>query len=89
MPELWMPAQIVETVRKRRAELLSVLPDRINVDTVFDELGRDSMDVVELLMELEEEFDVQIRIPDDEIGNVRTIGDLVRWIDGCGRGKPE
>lgn len=86
---LWQSARILETVRKRCAESLSVLPDRIHVDARFDELGTDSIDLVHMLMELEEEFDMHIRIPDDEYDTFGTFGDLVRYIDGCGCGKPE
>jgi acyl carrier protein len=44
----------------------------------FTELGFDSLETVELIMELEEEFGIQI--PDDEAEKIRTIGDLIRYL---------
>ena len=47
--------------------------------SISDDLGADSLDVVDLLMSLEDEFDIEI--PDDEIENVKTVGDLVKFIE--------
>jgi len=52
--------------------------DGLKPDTSFDDLGADSLDKVELIMELEEEFDVTI--PDDAVERFKTIGDVMRWI---------
>ena len=46
---------------------------------IADDLGADSLDVVDMLMSLEDEFDVEI--PDDEIEKIRTVGDLVTYIE--------
>ena len=54
--------------------------DQINPDTSFaEDLGPDSLDRVELLMELEEEFD--ITIPDEEAEQIQTVGDAIRYIE--------
>ena len=45
---------------------------------IAEELDADSLDVVELLMSIEDEFDVEI--PDEEIENLKTIGDVVEYI---------
>ena len=45
---------------------------------VIDDLGADSLDVVELLMTIEDEFNIEI--PDEEIENIRTIGELTEYI---------
>ena len=47
--------------------------------SLADDLGADSLDVVDMLMSLEDEFDVEI--PDDEIEKIRTVGDLVTYIE--------
>ncbi len=47
---------------------------------LVDDLGADSLDVVELVMALEEEFAVEI--PDEEVENIRTIRDVVEYISG-------
>lgn len=46
---------------------------------IADDLGADSLDVVEVLMSIEDEF--QVEIPDEEIENIKTIGDLVKYIE--------
>ena len=46
---------------------------------IADDLGADSLDVVEVLMSIEDEFKVEI--PDEEIDNIKTIGDLVTYIE--------
>ena len=52
----------------------------LTMDTnIADDLGADSLDVVEVLMSLEDEFEVEI--PDEEIENIKTIGDLVTYIE--------
>lgn len=52
----------------------------ITADTnIEDDLGADSLDVVDMLMSLEDEFDVEI--PDEEIENIRTVGQLVAYIE--------
>ena len=46
---------------------------------IAEDLGADSLDVVELLMSIEDEFGVEI--PEDEIGNIKTVNDLVKYIE--------
>ena len=71
---------IFETVRELLAHQLEVDPESIGPDTdIFDDLGADSLDVVDMLMSLEDEFDVEI--PDEEIERIRTVGELVAYIE--------
>ena len=54
--------------------------DSITQETnIADDLGADSLDVVDMLMSLEDEFDVEI--PDEEIERIRTVGELVAYIE--------
>ena len=54
--------------------------DAITPETnIADDLGADSLDVVDMLMSLEDEFDVEI--PDEEIERIRTVGELVTYIE--------
>lgn len=46
---------------------------------IAEDLGADSLDVVELLMSIEDEFSMEI--PDEEIENIKTVGDLVAYIE--------
>lgn len=68
-----------EEVRKIIAEQLSVNEDDITPDTSFaEDLNADSLDLVELVMALEQEFDIEI--DDDSIEKIKTVGDAVAYI---------
>jgi acyl carrier protein len=61
------------------AATIGIEKDELHLDTSFvNDLGMDSLDTVELVMSLEEEFD--INIPDDEAEKIQTVGDAIRWI---------
>ena len=60
---------------------LGVEDSQITMEASFvDDLGADSLDTVELIMELEEEFGIEI--PDDDAENITTVGAAVKYIDG-------
>jgi len=69
---------IFTKIRNIVAEQLGVEADDIKMDTTFDDLNADSLDVVELIMALEEEFDIEI--PDEEAEKIKNIGDAVEYI---------
>ncbi|HCL57552.1 MAG TPA: acyl carrier protein [Spirochaetia bacterium] len=69
-----------EKVREIIAENLSLSEDEIKLDSrIVDDLGADSLDVMETVMALEEEFNV--KFPEDEIKELQTVNDLVKYID--------
>lgn len=73
------PDAILEKVKDVIVEQLGVDEDTIKLDTSFiDDLGADSLDIVELIMALEEEFDMQI--PDGEAEKISTVNDVVEYI---------
>ncbi len=80
-------ARILEEVRNRFAESLNVSADRFPVHARFDELGADSLDMVEMVMDLEEQLD--INISDEAAQKIQTIGELVRYLESRRRGKQE
>jgi acyl carrier protein len=68
-----------ERVRKIIVEQLGVDEDDVTLESSFiDDLGADSLDIVELIMALEEEFDLEI--PDSEAEKITTVGDAVEYI---------
>ncbi len=74
-----MSANIEETVRKIIAEQLGVDEDKIVPEARFiEDLGADSLDTVELVMALEEEFDQEI--PDEDAEKIRTVQDAISYI---------
>ena len=71
---------VFEKVRTILCNQFDVDESSVTMDTRIDEdLGADSLDAVDMLMSLEDEFDVEI--PDEEIENIRTVGDLVSYIE--------
>ena len=72
-------ATIEERVKKIVMEQLGVSEDEVNNDKSFvDDLGADSLDTVELVMALEEEFETEI--PDEEAENITTIQEAIDYI---------
>ena len=70
---------IFEKVQEKVAEQLSIDPEEVTMESSFiEDLGADSLDIVELLMALEEEFDIEI--PDEEAEKLVTVGDVVDYI---------
>lgn len=70
---------IFEKVQEKVAEQLSIDSEDITMESSFiEDLGADSLDIVELLMALEEEFDIEI--PDEEAEKLVTVGDVVDYI---------
>ena len=71
---------VLEKVKAILSEQFDVEEDSITVDTsIADDLGADSLDVVDLVMALEDEFDVEI--PEDQVENIKTVGDIVKFIE--------
>lgn len=71
---------VFEKVRSILAAQFDVEEDTISLTTnIIDDLGADSLDAVDMLMSLEDEFDVEI--PDEEVESIRTVGDLVTYIE--------
>ena len=71
---------VLEKVKAILAEQFDVEEDKITADTDLQEdLGADSLDVVDLLMSIEDEIEVEV--PDEEIENIKTVGSLVSYIE--------
>ena len=70
---------IEQRVKKVVAEQLDVSGDIDNSASFIDDLGADSLDTVELVMSLEEEFDCEI--PDDQAENIGTVGQAISYIE--------
>lgn len=71
---------VFEKVKAILAEQFDVEEDKITLETkISEDLDADSLDVVDLLMSIEDEFEIEI--PDGEIENIKTVGDLVKYIE--------
>ena len=73
-------ASVEERVISIVSDQLGVDKDKVKIETSFvNDLGADSLDTVELVMELEEEFD--LNIPDDAAEKIQTVGQAVKFIE--------
>ena len=71
---------VLEKIKAILSEQFSVEEGTITADTLLeDDLGADSLDVVDLLMTIEDTFEVEI--PDEEVENIKTVGALVEYIE--------
>ena len=71
---------ILEKVKVILADQFDIDEAVINAETDLQhDLGADSLDVVDLLMSIEDEFEVEV--PDEEIENIRTVGELVSYLE--------
>ena len=69
-----------DKVKAIMIDQLDVDEDKVTMDaSIFDDLGADSLDVVDLVMSLEEAFDIEI--PDDQVENIKTVGDIVKYVE--------
>ncbi|SEM47072.1 acyl carrier protein [Mesobacillus persicus] len=74
-------AEVLERVTKIIVDRLGVDEAQVSLEASFkDDLGADSLDVVELVMELEDEFNMEIS--DDDAEKIATVGDAVNYING-------
>lgn len=69
-----------EKIQEIVADKLGVEKSKITKEASFiDDLGADSLDTVELIMKMEEDFDIEI--PDEDAEKLRTVGDVVDYLD--------
>jgi len=70
----------LEKIKEITADKLGIDESKVTEDASFiDDLGADSLDTVELIMKMEEEFDLEI--PDEEAEKLRTVGDVVKYLN--------
>ena len=74
------PETIFKTMQDLIAEQFDIDADEVTMDSSFvDDLGADSVDLVELVMAMEEEFDIG-EIDEDDLQSLKTVGDCVRYL---------
>ncbi|MFS8542052.1 MAG: acyl carrier protein [Tissierellales bacterium] len=71
---------VFEKLKKMISDQFGIDEDDIDMDTSFkDDLNADSLDLVELVMAIEDEFDLQVA--DEDVENIKTVGDAVNYIN--------
>lgn len=72
--------EVFDKIKQIIMEQLDTEEEKVIVNASFiDDLGADSLDIVELIMAFEDEF--QVEISDDQIQNIKTVGDVVRYFE--------
>lgn len=72
--------EVVDRVKKIIIDQLGIDASKITEESSFvDDLGADSLDIVELIMAFEEEFDVEI--PDEDAEKIKTVGDATKYLN--------
>ncbi len=70
---------VFERIREIICDQLDLEEDKVTMDSdIMEDFEADSLDVVDLVMSIEDEFGLEV--PDDQIENFRTVGDVVRYI---------
>ena len=76
------PEEILKKLQELIGEQFATAPEEITMETSFEEdLGADSVDLVELVMAMEEEFDIG-EVQEDELTGLKTVGDIVQVLGG-------
>ena len=71
---------VFERIREIICDQLDLEEDKVTMDSdIMEDFEADSVDVVDLVMSIEDEFGLEV--PDDQIENFRTVGDVVRYIE--------
>ncbi len=71
---------VFEKIKDILSDQLDVEKDVVTLEAnIQEDLGADSLDLVDLLMTLEDEYDVEV--PDEDIEKIKTVGDIVRYIE--------
>ena len=72
--------EIFQTIQNLVVEQFAVEPETVTMETTFEEdLGADSVDLVDLIMAMEEEFEIG-EVQEEELGSMKTVGDAVNFI---------
>lgn len=71
---------VFERIREMLAEQLEIEPEKITMESdILEDFEADSLDVVDMVMSLEDEFGIEI--PDEQVENLRTVGDVVHYVE--------
>lgn len=71
---------VFEKIRQILCDQLDIEEEDITMESdIAADLGADSLDVVDLIMSIEDEFEIEV--PDEQVENIRTVGDVVNYIE--------
>ena len=71
---------VFEKIKAILVDQLDLEEDAVTMEaSIMDDLGADSLDLADIVMSIEEEFDIEV--PDDQLQNIKVVGDIVKYIE--------
>ena len=74
-------SEITETIQRISCDLTGAVPETVNTESNFvEDLRADSLDMMEIVMGVEDEFEIEI--PDEDVENIKTVGQAIDYVAG-------
>lgn len=74
-------SEITETIQRISCDITGAIPETVNTESNFvEDLRADSLDMMEIVMKIEDEFDIEA--PDEDIENIKTVGQAIDYVAG-------
>ena len=74
-------SEITETIQRISCDITGAIPEAVNAESKFvEDLRADSLDMIEIVMKVEDEFNIEI--PDEDVENIKTVGQAIDYVAG-------
>ena len=74
-------SEITETIQRISCDITGAIPETVNAESKFvEDLRADSLDMIEIVMKVEDEFNIEI--PDEDVENIKTVGQAIDYVAG-------
>ena len=74
-------SEITETIQRISCDITGAIPETVNTESNFvEDLRADSLDMIEIVMKVEDEFNIEI--PDEDVENIKTVGQAIDYVAG-------
>jgi len=74
-------SEVYDFIKKLLVENMSIDENKVEMESnIIEDLGADSLDIMDLINDIEKEYNIQI--PQEEYGNLKTVGDVVKLVEG-------
>ena len=74
-------SEITETIQRISCDITGAVPETVNTESNFvEDLRADSLDMMEIVMKIEDEFDIEV--PDEDVENIKTVGQAIDYVAG-------
>jgi len=81
MSKTYTRDEISETIQRISCDITGAIPETVNTESNFvEDLRADSLDMMEIVMKIEDEFDIEV--PDEDVENIKTVGQAIDYVAG-------